>query len=173
MKRKLTGFSICYWIFFTKCNFWHFSTGINHIFQERWINKKRGHVKIFALCHSHCWLCSKSFFLLFVVCYLGYMRLLEEMLLQWHALVFFRSTVDIDKDLFTTMTFHIKSRLLVRIGGNSSSWHTCYFLWQKPLIKTLLFWCWRSFRKKAQNAVTKQYNVHIFSEFYIPRGSCY
>ena len=67
-------------------------------------------------------------FLLFVVCYLGYMRLLEEMLLQWHALVFFRSTVDIDKDLFTTMTFHIKSRLLVRIGGNSSSWHTCYFL---------------------------------------------
>ena len=115
VKKKLTGFSISYWIFFTKCNFWHFSTGFNHIFQERWINKKRGHVKIFALCHSHCWLCSKSF-LLFVVCYLGYMRLLEEMLLQWYALVFFRFTVDIDKDLFITMTFHIKSRWGERRG---------------------------------------------------------
>ena len=56
------------------------------------------------------------------------MRLLEEMLLQWHALVFFRFTVDIDKDLFTTMTFHIKSRLLVRIGGNSSSIFMAYLL---------------------------------------------
>ena len=54
---------------------------------------------------------------------------LEEMLLQWHALVFFRFTVDIDKDLFTTMTFHIKSSLPGEVrGGNSSSWHTCYFL---------------------------------------------
>ena len=56
---------------------------------------KCGHVKIFALCHSLIADSAVKVFLLFVVCYLGYMRLLEEMLLQWHALVFLRFTVDI------------------------------------------------------------------------------
>ena len=62
----------------------------------------------------------------FIICSM-LLRLYETSRRNVTAL-FFRSTVDIDKDLFTTMTFHIKSRLLVRIGGNSSSWHTCYFL---------------------------------------------
>lgn len=77
------------------------------------------------------------------------MRLLEEMLLQWHALVFFRSTVDIDKDLFTTMTFHIKSRLLVGIGGNSSSWHTCYFFMTETVNKNIIILMLKIIQKKG------------------------